>query len=314
MRQANMFPCPNRQRQTSYRPARSYVGVGIAAIAVALSACSDPLQSLPLHPMSAPTPATPIKSTAKPIHVELIYQLQPQPAGSSDRLTAIGQVLERRAKALGLQSSVKIDPPTQQVKLRVTGAIDPQFLVDVLGQRAVLEVREQRPGTETQFHTEWTNLKNLQQQQQRLQGGKDPAAMAQNNTARQRSQAAIAQLFLPAVITNKEVADAAVEDAPAVRSILLQLTPTGDQVFAQLTQRLAGTGRAVGIFVDGVLLSAPIVGDVYKAAGIQGGQAQISGDFDLKLAQRLSVQLKVGSLPAPIKLLETKIIKAPAAK
>ena len=90
--------------------------------------------------------------------------------------------------------------------------------------------------------------------------------------------------------------------------ISLEFTPDGGTKFAQLTQRLAGTGRVIGIFVDQVLISNPLVGPEYQATGIQGGKATLSGSFDALSARQLSIQLKAGALPAPIELLDIETV------
>ena len=55
--------------------------------------------------------------------------------------------------------------------------------------------------------------------------------------------------------------------------------------------------KSIGIFVGGDLISAPRVSEA-----IAGGQAQISGNFDLESANTLARDLNTGAIPAPIEL------------
>ncbi len=278
------------------------------ALAIALSACTLHSISTPAIPTASSSAAPATRPTASPSkNVEFIYKIQStasQPANAKT-LTTIGQVLERRAQGLGLQATATVQG--QSVKLRVTGGLDSTHLTQVLSQRGWLEFREQRPGTETQFQAEKANVETLQRQIKPLQAGQK-AAIAQNHTLIQHRQTALGQFFLPAVITSKDVSNAGSEGTRAPWMMTLEFTPGGSTKFAQLTQRLAGTGRSIGIFVDQVLISSPIVGPEYKTTGIQGGKATFSSNFDTLSAHHLSVQLKAGALPAPIELLDIKTV------
>jgi len=52
----------------------------------------------------------------------------------------------------------------------------------------------------------------------------------------------------------------------------------------------------------------PSVGNQFASTGITGGSATISGNFSAENARELEVQLKGGSLPLPIELVETNTI------
>lgn len=62
-------------------------------------------------------------------------------------------------------------------------------------------------------------------------------------------------------------------------------------------------GRQMGIVLDGTLYSAPVIREA-----IHGGRAEISGTFTVPEAVLLSNVLKSGSLPAPVKIVEQRII------
>ena len=88
----------------------------------------------------------------------------------------------------------------------------------------------------------------------------------------------------------------------------LNFNAEGGEKFAQLTQSIAGTGRLLGIVLDGDPISEATVGPQYKAAGISGGTASISGNFTAEDARDLEVQLRGGSLPLPVEILEVRTI------
>ncbi|MBI2029659.1 protein translocase subunit SecD [Candidatus Gottesmanbacteria bacterium] len=67
----------------------------------------------------------------------------------------------------------------------------------------------------------------------------------------------------------------------------------GSKMFEEITAR--NVGKAVAIFLDNSLVSAPVVNEP-----ITGGNAVISGDFTIDQAKELSSQLNAGALPVPV--------------
>ncbi len=85
--------------------------------------------------------------------------------------------------------------------------------------------------------------------------------------------------------------------------VLLQFNEEGAKKFEMISEK--NIGKPLAILLDQELVSAPVVQEK-----ISGGSAQISGDFDLKEAKNLSIQLNAGALPAPVKLVEQRTIGA----
>lgn len=77
--------------------------------------------------------------------------------------------------------------------------------------------------------------------------------------------------------------------------VSIQFNEEGAELFAELTER--NIGKPLAIFVGGQLISAPTV-----RAKIQGGSAQIEGNFSIEEASELARDLNTGAIPAPIVL------------
>lgn len=73
----------------------------------------------------------------------------------------------------------------------------------------------------------------------------------------------------------------------------IEFNDEGSKMFEEITTR--NVGKAVAIFLDNSLVSAPVVNEP-----ITGGNAVISGDFTLDQAKELSSQLNAGALPVPV--------------
>jgi preprotein translocase subunit SecD len=121
----------------------------------------------------------------------------------------------------------------------------------------------------------------------------------------------IAELFEPTSLTGKDLVTAGrqqQQNVPDSWEVTLSFNREGGDQFAELTQSIAGTGRLLGIVLDGRSISEASVGDQFRAAGITGGAATISGNFNAEDARDLEVQLRGGSLPLPVEILEVRTI------
>ncbi len=65
----------------------------------------------------------------------------------------------------------------------------------------------------------------------------------------------------------------------------------------------ANTGKFLSIVLDKQVISSPVIN-----SPIIGGTGSISGNFTLEQANAFAIQLRYGSLPVPLKIVETRII------
>ncbi len=74
---------------------------------------------------------------------------------------------------------------------------------------------------------------------------------------------------------------------------------------ARLFERLSGENihKRLAIVLDGKVYSAPVIQD-----RIAGGKATITGNFTIEEARDLSIVLRAGALPAPVKVLEERTV------
>jgi preprotein translocase subunit SecD len=79
------------------------------------------------------------------------------------------------------------------------------------------------------------------------------------------------------------------------------LTSDGSKIFADHTT--ANTRKYLTIVLDKQVISSPVINEP-----ITGGQGSISGNFTYESANAFAIQLRYGSLPIPLKIVETRII------
>ena len=94
--------------------------------------------------------------------------------------------------------------------------------------------------------------------------------------------------------------------------VALEFSPQGAHKFATVTGDYAPggsknpnpqVGRMMAIVLDGTLYSAPVIREA-----IHGGRAEISGNFTPQEAAFLANILKAGSLPAPVDIVERRVV------
>ena len=85
--------------------------------------------------------------------------------------------------------------------------------------------------------------------------------------------------------------------------VLVNFNAEGTKLFSDITGK--NVGRELGIFLDGKLLSAPVI-----QVHIENGSAIISGNFTAESAKALATNIKLGALPVPITLASTDSIGA----
>ena len=267
-----------------------------------------------------------------------------QPAGEIKRvgpeqMEAVKLVLDRRVNGLGVAESTLQTVGENQLVLQLPGEQDPSRAARILGSTALLEFRALKPGAEQDFQS----LRELRSQTQAIlrlredqakrgelsdQSGLDLEELAEaqklfglegaSGTETEQLEQLLAkvndsivELYEPAALTGKDLVTASrqpLQSNPNSWEVTLGFNNAGAEAFAELTKSIAGTGRLLGIVLDGRSISEATVGPQFKTAGISGGSASISGNFTAEEARELEVQLRGGSLPLPVKVLEVRTI------
>ena len=270
--------------------------------------------------------------------------LQVMPAGAikrvqSEQLEAVKDVLDRRINGLGVSESTLQTIGDDQLLLQLPGEQDPSRAAKVLGTTALLEFRAQKPGTER----EMSGLLKLKRQakdvldQQKAIGtekAEEPSLKAEElaqllrelgvsvppgSSESEQLEALLAEvntrivaLYEPAELTGKDLTGAGrrQQDTGNAWDVTLSFNTEGGRKFAALTKSIAGTPQLLGIVLDGRSISEASVGPEFKPAGISGGAASITGNFTAEEARDLEVQLRGGSLPLPVQVIEQRTIGA----
>ncbi len=257
---------------------------------------------------------------------------------SSDQIEAVKAVLDKRVNGLGVADSQLQTIGTNQLLLELPGEQDPSGAAKVLGETALLEFRVQKVGTNDSLK----ELQSLRSQVSRIikiLETSNNESLKINQLFKENNQIAtlfkkynliiddssksesflllrneinkdIANLFESTSLTGKDLITAGrrQEQNMSDWEVTLSFSSEGGEKFADLTKSIAGTPRNLGIVIDGLSYSEASVGQQFKNAGITGGAATISGNFTAEEARNLEVQLRGGSLPLPVEIVQIKTI------
>jgi len=232
-------------------------------------------------------------------------------------LEAVRAVIEKRVNGLGVSEPLVVTAGKDQILVQLPGVSDPEQAERVLGGTAQLDFRQQKPGTEARLGIEWQLQQELRNQQDILKKEENAAAIAANQESLKKSNQALAELFEPTGLGGKNLRDASATPTGAsdpsgnsLWEVALRFDAEGGDKFAQITKNLAGTGRSLGIFLDDRLISFPTVGVEFAQTGITGGNAVITGRFSAQEANDLAIQLRGGSIPVPVEVVENRTVGA----
>jgi len=111
--------------------------------------------------------------------------------------------------------------------------------------------------------------------------------------------------FIPTGLTGADLERSQVSFDPNTGEpvVSLEFNKEGKEKFSRISSQ--NVGKIVAIFLDDQPISLPVIEEP-----ITTGKAIIKGNFTLKEAKKLAIQLNAGALPVPIKVIEQRNIGA----
>lgn len=203
-----------------------------------------------------------------------------------DALARSIEIVRRRIDALGTKEPSIQSQGGKYILVQLPGVDNPEHIKNLIGQTAKMT-----------FHLVNENVSNEQ-----IASGRAP-----NGTE-----------FLPymdmggfpiAVYSRVEVSGESLKDSQAefdqnnMPVVSTVFDASGARRFAKLTTE--HVNERFAIVLDGKVLSAPVIREP-----IPGGRGQISGGFTLQGAKDLAVLLRSGALPAPLQVIEERVVGA----
>jgi len=225
---------------------------------------------------------------------------------SSTDLETTRQILENRANALGVSEVVMQTAGDRRIVAEFPGVNNPEEVVASLQQTGLLEfvdTGDYRPAEGTTLVTDYGTSDSTTSTP-----AETPTPSADGSTDATQTDATTQPAdttVYHTIMTGKELDTISVSPSSLGNnySIDFTLKPDGAEIFGAHTA--ANVNKVLTITLDKRVISAPTIN-----SAITGGQGTITGSFTADDANSLAVQLRYGSLPVPIKVVESRTIGA----
>jgi preprotein translocase subunit SecD len=198
------------------------------------------------------------------------------------------QIVERRVNELGTVEPVIQRQGVDRILVQVPGLSDPERLIGILGKTAKLTFRL----VDVNGNVEAAQRGQVPPDDELLYGpqkeGK-PAYLIEKRI----------------MVSGEDLTDAqpGFDQRNGEPIVSFKFNISGARKFAQVTQE--NVGRPFAIVLDQEVISAPVIREP-----ILGGSGQISGSFTVQGANDLAILLRAGALPAPLTVIEQRVVGA----
>ena len=198
------------------------------------------------------------------------------------------QIIERRVNALGT-----VEPSIQRqgidrILVQAPGLGDPTELIKVIGTTAKLAFRL---------------VDSSVPPEQVAQGRVPPESEILKGSKAENEQPYVIERRV--IVSGEDLTDAqpGFDQRNGEPIVSFRFNNNGARRFAQVTQE--NVGRPFAIVLDNEVISAPVIREP-----ILGGSGQISGSFTVEGANQLAILLRAGALPAPLTVIEQRVVGA----
>ncbi|MEA2905015.1 MAG: preprotein translocase subunit SecD [Alphaproteobacteria bacterium] len=198
------------------------------------------------------------------------------------------QIVERRVNELGTVEPLIQRQGTDRILVQVPGLQDPQRLKELLGKTAKLDFRMVDQTTTVE---------------QALQGRPPPESEILYAPDKQGKTPYLIEKRI--LVSGADLTDAqpGFDQKTSEPIVSFRFNSSGARKFAQATAE--NVGRPFAIVLDNEVISAPVIREP-----ILQGSGQISGSFTVESANDLAILLRAGALPAPLTIIEERVVGA----
>jgi len=198
------------------------------------------------------------------------------------------QIVTRRIDELGTVEPVIQRQGADRILVQVPGLGDPKRLIELLGKTAKLDFRM----VDTTMSVE-----------QALASRPPPESEVLYGTAKEGRVPYLIEKRV--VVSGGDLVDAqpAFDSRTNEPVVTMRFNSSGARRWAQATTE--NVGRLFAIILDNEVISAPVIREP-----ILGGSSQISGSFTVQSANDLAILLRAGALPAPLTVIEQRVVGA----
>ncbi|MBK1660183.1 protein translocase subunit SecD [Paracraurococcus ruber] len=194
------------------------------------------------------------------------------------------EIVRRRIDETGVAEALIARQGQNRILVQLPGVEDPNRIKDLLGKTARMTFHLLDEGANPSAATPPPGVMFL--------SGENRAGQAERYAVRRRVE-----------VDGANLTDARAGQDGRTGEWVVNFTfdSIGTRRFADVTR--ANTGRPFAIVLDDQVITAPVIREPITA-----GRGQISGNFNAKSANELSVLLRAGALPAPLTVVEERTV------
>ena len=227
-----------------------------------------------------------------------------QPVSAQDMQTA-RQIVENRVNGLGVSEAVVQQAGERRIVVELPGETDPQKALDTIKQTGVLEfvAMDNSPVPEgTVIKTDFASSGEAQPTPGPTETLPTPNPAESGTTQPVSPTTSTQETVYHTVMTGSDLKTVQVTTTTTGQyEVSFTLTDQGSKIFGDYTS--AHVGEFLGIVLDKRVISVPRIN-----SAITQGSGVITGNFTLESANALAIQLRYGSLPIPLKVVESSTV------
>ncbi len=224
----------------------------------------------------------------------------PETSIDSNAMRAATRIVESRVNGLGVSEAVVQQAGDRRIVVELPGETDPERALETLQQTGLLEFVDYSGLSDAEIIALENENANIKTDFGLDQSAVETATITSTETVTATSS--ISPTF-HTVMTGAELKNVFVDTNPQTGTyqIGFELTSDGAKIFRDYTSE--HVGDILAIVLDKQIISAPRI-----ESAITDGKGVISGNFTAESANDLVVQLRYGSLPIPLKVVEIRTV------
>jgi preprotein translocase subunit SecD len=256
-----------------------------------------------------------VKKLIKENYPDLSYSEQgsyilcelPETAFKKVETTSVDQAIEvirNRIDQLGVTDPTIHRQGENEIIIQLPGVKDPKKALEIIGKTAQLEFK--LLDEETPLWKELPSIIKSDEEEAFLNQWKNKIPEGDEVVFQKIVNKETKEVYKRPYIVKKDVlltgdllaeAHVSIDQRFNEPYVSLRFNDAGAKIFEEITSKYVK--KRLAIILDGNLYSAPVIQEK-----IEGGNAQISGNFTLEEAKDLAIVLRAGALPAPVNLIQ----------
>ena len=216
---------------------------------------------------------------------------------SAEQLNIARQILENRSNGLGVSEVVFQVAGDNRILAEFPGMTNADEVLATLKETGLLEFVD----TGSESFMEGTPIKTDRTTKSSTAELTETTTAAEAETA--ETEEAAEEKIYHTILTGADLKSANVQMYNSVPVVAFEMNADSAGTFGEYTKN--NIGKYLTIVLDGKVISSPVIN-----SEIPDGKGVIEGNFTIDTANSLAVQLKYGSLPVPLKIVEYTMIGA----